>query len=57
MAHLGEDDPMDDDNPETERPTTPCPKDEGAHLALLEELESALAIARRSMARIKIDDE
>lgn len=40
-----------------ERPTTPCPIDEGAHVALLEELDAALAIAKRSMSRIRIDEE
>jgi hypothetical protein len=41
--------PMDDETPPTERPTTPCPRDDGAHSALLEELEAALEIARKSM--------
>lgn len=40
-----------------EKPTTPCPRDEGAHQALLDELENALTLARRSMRQIKIDDE
>jgi hypothetical protein len=41
--------PMDDATPPTERPTTPCPRDDGAHIALLEELEAALEIARKSL--------
>jgi hypothetical protein len=41
--------PSDDETPPTERPTTPCPRDDGAHSALLEELECALEIARKSM--------
>ncbi len=47
--------PSDDESPPRERPTTPCPADTGAHSALLEELEKALAVARRSMARVRID--
>ncbi len=46
-----------DETPSRERATTPCPTNEGEHLALLAELDSALAAAKRSMSRIRIDDE
>jgi len=53
MAH---DEDAGDETPSRERPTTPCPIDEGAHVALLEELDAALAVAKRSMSRIRIDE-
>jgi len=49
MSSEDEAKPMDDETPPTERPTTPCPRDDGAHSALLEELDIALEIARKSM--------
>jgi hypothetical protein len=48
------DDYQDHDDETHERATTPCPIDEGAHHALLDELELGLAVARRSMARTRI---
>jgi hypothetical protein len=51
---LGDDYQDHDDETTHERATTPCPIDEGAHHALLDELELGLAVARRSMARTRI---
>lgn len=55
MSNLENDD-ANDDALDCERPTTPCPTNEGEHTALLDELDRALAIAKRSMNRIRIDD-
>lgn len=46
-----------DETPSRERPTTPCPTNEGEHIALLDELDAALAVAKRSMSRIRIEEE